>query len=85
MSEWLKECGCKPHGYAYAGSNPAPPTSSAAMNPPGRAPGGIANTALPVWRVKRDNASCSPDGAGGASFEFIPIARTPLSSRGTPS
>jgi hypothetical protein len=25
MSEWLKECGCKPHGYAYAGSNPAPP------------------------------------------------------------
>ena len=25
MSEWLKECGCKPHGSAYAGSNPAPP------------------------------------------------------------
>ena len=26
MSEWLKESGCKPDGYAYAGSNPAPPT-----------------------------------------------------------
>jgi ketosteroid isomerase-like protein len=26
MSEWLKETGCKPVGYAYAGSNPAPPT-----------------------------------------------------------
>src|SRR4051794_856821 len=26
MSEWLKEMGCKPIGYAYAGSNPAPPT-----------------------------------------------------------
>src|SRR3954466_1428924 len=25
MSEWLKETGCKPVGYAYAGSNPAPP------------------------------------------------------------
>src|SRR5262245_56044644 len=25
MSEWLKERGCKPRGYAYAGSNPAPP------------------------------------------------------------
>ena len=24
MSEWLKETGCKPVGYAYAGSNPAP-------------------------------------------------------------
>ena len=29
MSEWLKESGCKPDGYAYAGSNPAPPTSAA--------------------------------------------------------
>src|SRR4051794_25588771 len=28
MSEWLKETGCKPVGYAYAGSNPAPPTAS---------------------------------------------------------
>src|SRR4051794_1028935 len=28
MSEWLKETGCKPVGYAYAGSNPAPATSS---------------------------------------------------------
>ena len=27
MSEWLKEMGCKPIGYAYAGSNPAPPTA----------------------------------------------------------
>src|SRR3954452_22945002 len=27
MSEWLKETGCKPVGYAYAGSNPAPPIS----------------------------------------------------------
>src|SRR3954453_12227072 len=27
MSEWLKEMGCKPIGYAYAGSNPAPPIS----------------------------------------------------------
>ena len=27
MSEWLKESGCKPDGYAYAGSNPAPPTT----------------------------------------------------------
>src|SRR5689334_16784430 len=26
MSEWLKELGCKPSRYAYAGSNPAPPT-----------------------------------------------------------
>ena len=26
MSEWLKEIGCKPIGYAYAGSNPAPAT-----------------------------------------------------------
>src|ERR687893_888931 len=29
MSEWLKETGCKPVGYAYAGSNPAPPTGRA--------------------------------------------------------
>ena len=29
MSEWLKETGCKPVGSAYAGSNPAPPTSRA--------------------------------------------------------
>ena len=28
MSEWLKEMGCKPIGYAYAGSNPAPPILS---------------------------------------------------------
>src|SRR5829696_9208579 len=27
MSEWLKEHGCKPCGSAYAGSNPAPPTT----------------------------------------------------------
>src|SRR4051795_8846206 len=26
MSEWLKEMRCKRIGYAYAGSNPAPPT-----------------------------------------------------------
>src|SRR3954452_14018471 len=26
MSEWLKETRCKRVGYAYAGSNPAPPT-----------------------------------------------------------
>ena len=25
MPEWLKGTGCKPVGYAYAGSNPAPP------------------------------------------------------------
>ena len=25
VSEWLKETGCKPVGYAYAGSNPASP------------------------------------------------------------
>ena len=24
MPEWLKGTGCKPVGYAYAGSNPAP-------------------------------------------------------------
>src|SRR4051812_4540425 len=29
MSEWLKDRGCKPRGTAYAGSNPAPPTSVA--------------------------------------------------------
>ena|SRR5829696_4779636 len=33
MSEWLKETGCKPVGYAYAGSNPAPPTRSWASSP----------------------------------------------------
>src|SRR3954465_6261033 len=33
MSEWLKEMGCKPIGYAYAGSNPAPPTRSLALRP----------------------------------------------------
>src|SRR5215210_2564742 len=33
MSEWLKETGCKPVGYAYAGSNPAPPTGSVASCP----------------------------------------------------
>ena len=32
MSEWLKETGCKPVGYAFAGSNPAPATNTA----PGR-------------------------------------------------
>jgi uncharacterized cupin superfamily protein len=34
MSEWLKETGCKPVGYAYAGSNPAPPTTLANLNDP---------------------------------------------------
>jgi hypothetical protein len=31
MSEWLKETGCKPVGYAYAGSNPAPPIDQASI------------------------------------------------------
>jgi ribosome-associated protein len=31
MSEWLKERGCKPRGYAYAGSNPAPPIADVAQ------------------------------------------------------
>ena len=28
MPEWLKGTGCKPVGFAYAGSNPAPPTNA---------------------------------------------------------
>jgi hypothetical protein len=34
MSEWLKETGCKPVGSAYAGSNPAPPTTKLAIATP---------------------------------------------------
>src|SRR5689334_22170478 len=33
MSEWLKETGCKPVGYAYAGSNPAPPIRADCVDP----------------------------------------------------
>ena len=31
MSEWLKETGCKPVGYAYVGSNPTPSTIQAVV------------------------------------------------------
>jgi hypothetical protein len=33
-------------------------TSCSPTNPPGRAPGGTAKTALPVWRAKRPSPSC---------------------------
>src|SRR4051812_35014933 len=40
MSEWLKETGCKPVGYAYAGSNPAPPTHAFSLDDPAAPAGG---------------------------------------------
>ena len=34
-------------------------SSRSAMKPPGRAPGGSANTALPTWQAYAESASCA--------------------------
>jgi hypothetical protein len=48
MSEWLKETGCKPVGYAYAGSNPAPPILGAPCSHGPAAWNGPAETSWPA-------------------------------------
>src|SRR3954447_417317 len=62
MSEWLKETGCKPVGYAYAGSNPAPPTRRL---PTTAREGGEPPPRLPYVRMsKRGQVSHAGDVAG---------------------
>src|SRR5690242_16588661 len=60
MSEWLKETGCKPVGYAYAGSNPAPPIYFAAIRPR-TGPGALQGPRTKVpWQLGPGSADASP-------------------------
>src|SRR3954454_21068820 len=69
MSEWLKEMGCKPIGYAYAGSNPAPPIQQASI---GRLTGAERQAAHPlVVQTRRATGAVSVRLIAGAPVALV--------------